>query len=291
MTKTILLTGASGFIGQRLLSTLQDQYQVQVVSLQNTPVAEIDFEGVDAVIHLAGKAHQMVPIPDAVYFEVNTGLTLQFAEAAKKAGVKHFVFASTIKVYGDNTASEVITLDTPCAPDDAYGRSKYEAEQGLLALDSPAFGISILRLPLVYGAGVKGNLWKLLQLTDSPYPLPFKQIDNRRSMVYIGNVVAFIQKIVELKATGIFLPVDAPDLSTSAIITLMRTAMQRPVRLFRVSPFLLRLGYRLKPALMVRLFGSMVVDGRSSYHQVGFLAPFSAEYGIREMVGWYQKIK
>lgn len=291
MTPKILLTGASGFIGQRLLTELKAHHEVVVVSLQHTPVSDIDFSGVETVVHLAGKAHQMVPIPDDVYIEVNTRLTIQLAEAAQQAGVKHFVFASTIKVYGDNTASGVITLDTPCNPDDVYGRSKYEAEQGLLALSGPEFGVCILRLPLVYGAGVKGNLWKLLQLTDTPYPLPFKQIDNRRSMVYIGNLVLFIRKVVAIKAEGVLLPVDFPDLSTSDIIVWMRTAMHRPVRLFRIPSFLLRIGYQIKPALMVRLFGSMIVDGRASYQKTGFIAPFSAEQGIGEMVEWYQKTK
>ncbi|MEZ5039055.1 MAG: NAD-dependent epimerase/dehydratase family protein [Saprospiraceae bacterium] len=286
--KKILLTGASGFIGSRWLEIDTGTCEIIPCSLQQTQIAAIDFAGIDAIIHLAGIAHRMEPTPDELYFEVNHALTIALAKAAKQQGVQHFIFMSTIKVYGAVSPKQVITIDTPCAPDDAYGRSKWNAEQDLLALQTETFRIAIIRTPIVYGPQVKGNLHRMMGLAEKRFPLPFANIHNQRSMIFVDNLIAMVQQIVALQAQGIFLPSDQHPISTTKLISLIREELGMKYHLFSLPSLARQLLRRFKPALYVRLFESLLLDSSSSNERLHFSPPFDTEHGIKEMVKSYK---
>ena len=283
----ILLTGSSGFVGSRILDLSKYNSQIHSVSLQQEAPDQVNFTGIDTITHCAGIAHRMEPTPDELYFQVNRDLTLEFAKAAKTAGVKQFIFLSTIKVYGLDFSSSPISLTTPCHPNDAYGASKYEAEQELLKLEDESFKVAIIRPPLIYGPGAKGNLLKLMQLASGNKPIPLGGIQNERSMVFVDNLIALIDHIIEQQASGTYLPSDSPTLSTSE---LMKEILQHinPSKKFlpipKISQQLIGL---IKPAFAQRLFKSLVVDSSESYNKLDFTPPYSSKDGIRLMCEHY----
>ena len=171
--KSILVTGATGFVGQHFLRINSNNYLLKKVSLQDNPIINIDFSGVETVLHLAGIAHRMERTEDALYFNVNYALTKELAIAAKVNGVKHFIFISTIKVYGDE--KDHLTLEAECRPNDAYGKSKLKAEEAILELITDSFNVTIVRPPLIYGYGVKGNVEKLMRLVDKRRIIPSRR--------------------------------------------------------------------------------------------------------------------
>ncbi len=283
----VLLTGASGFIGSRFVTYNKDKFEIQTLSLQKTKVEDIDWEGVEVVIHMAGKAHQMTPIDDQIYFEVNSRLTEKLATAAKAKGVQQFVYLSSVKVYNDQQNN--LKETTPCAPTDAYGASKLEAEQLLTAMNNDQFRVAIIRPPLVYGPGVKGNLIRLLELANKAWPLPFKSIQNNRTMVFLDNLIELINQTIDKKASGIFLAGDKEAISTEKLVSLIRKYMNKPRNLFTIpKPGLWFLG-RLKPGLVKRLFHSFTIDTSNTNQRLGFVPPYSTEHGIEQMVEWYKK--
>jgi nucleoside-diphosphate-sugar epimerase len=282
------VTGGSGFVGKRFLELNAAEFALTAIPLRTVPVADLQLQGLDAIVHFAGKAHQMEPIADAIYFEVNRDLALQLAQAAKGSGVKHFIYISSTKVYGDHPDG-VLREGSECQPDDPYGRSKWEAEQALQAMATTDFIISIVRPPLVYGPEVKGNMIRLLQLAGKGYPLPFGKTGNARSMVFVDNLVALINAILRQQAGGIFLGGDRVSISTDQLITLMRKAMGKPARLVAIPGLFRMVLKKLRPALYVRLFGSFEVDPREGYRRLSFVPPYTTEEGIARMVAWFQQ--
>lgn len=256
----ILLTGISGFIGRPLAARLvADGHSVvgavrrqsvwsgvagverlEIDDLANEAGWSAKLKAVDAVVHLAARVHVMRETeidPLARFREVNVQGTRRLAEAAAAAGVGRFVYLSTVKVNGERTTGRPFAADDKPAPQDPYAISKLEAEQALRETgDWSAMEIVIVRPPLVYGPGVKGNLERLLQAVARGIPLPLGAIDNRRSMVSIGNLVDFVATcLAHPRAAGqTFLVADGEDLSTPALITAIAEAMHRPARLFPV---------------------------------------------------------
>lgn len=175
--KTLMITGASGFIGTNFINEYKDKYNIIAVDLLSKKPEELNFENVDCILHLAALVHQMKGAPREKYFEVNTELTRRMAEVAKKNGVGHFVFFSTVKVYGYdgdiNNHEFVLNEDSPCNPTEPYGESKLEAEKILKELETGDFTISIIRPPMVYGKGVKGNMESLIKLIKKFPVLPY----------------------------------------------------------------------------------------------------------------------
>lgn len=283
----IILTGASGFVGKRYMSYNKDTYSIHPVSLRSTSVDNIDFTNKDVIIHLAGIAHQMTKIDEQIYFDVNYGKTITLAKAAKENGIKHFVFISTVKVYGDDHKTDYLDLQSATLANDAYGKSKLQAERALLELQTPSFKIAIVRPPLIYGPEVKGNLIKFLRLAQKGYPLPFKGINNKRSMVFIDNLIAMLNKITDSFATGIYIAGDREPLSTSTLLENIFIGSTKKPLWFKMPKLGLWFLKQLKPELVKRLYGSYIIDNTESNKKLNFTPPYESDYGIRIMTEWF----
>lgn len=282
----IAVTGSTGFVGKRYMDIVYKDYEKAALDLRNVAPEAMDLKGINAIVHLAGKAHEMQPIPDSIYFNVNYELTKDLADRARAAGVSHFIYISSTKVYGDEIPG-VVNEDSPCLPVDAYGKSKRKAEEYLLSIQSPEFTVAIIRPPLVYGPGVKGNMIRLMELAGKKIPLPFGKTGNARSMVYVDNLVALINRVIEKKAGGIFVGGDLSPLSTDKLITLMRKSMGNATGLITIPHFFRKILKRVKPALYIRLFGSFEVDNKATNQKIDFTPPYTSEEGIAVMVQWY----
>jgi UDP-glucose 4-epimerase len=282
----IAVTGTTGFVGNRYIRIPYKDYNKIPLNLRTETTEQMDLQGVNTIVHFAGKAHEMQPIPEGIYFKVNFDLTKELAERAKAAGVAHFIYISSTKVYGDEI-NGVVNEDSDCLPVDAYGKSKRMAEEFLLSMQSPEFAVAIIRPPLVYGPGVKGNMIRLLELAEKNIPLPFGNSGNARSMVYLDNLVALINHVIDKKAAGVFIGGDALPLSTDRLITLMRKSLGRKPGLISIPSFMRKILKKMRPDMYIRLFGSFEVDNSGTNKKLNFTPPYSSEEGIHEMVKWY----
>jgi nucleoside-diphosphate-sugar epimerase len=284
----IAVTGSSGFVGKRFLEYNQDRFEIISLSLRDTKLRDISLKGVDAIVHLAGKAHEMQPIPDQVYYDVNYTLTKELAEKAKEDGVPHFIFVSTTKIYGDQV-TEIVDEKSPGNPDDAYGKSKYQAEELLRYMSTAVFKVAVIRPPLVYGPGVKGNMLRLLELAAKNYPLPFGNSRNKRSMVFLDNLIELMNTIIANQSMGTFIAGDREPVSTDRLLSLIRKSMGKKEDLVSIPSLLRFLIKKIKPALYTRLFGSFVADNSGTNKTLNFTPPFTTEYGVAKMVEWWVK--
>ena len=282
----VAYTGGSGFVGKRFISYNQQKWNLVPINLRQADLSQLNLDNIDAIVHLAGKAHQMTPIADQVYFDVNYTLTKQLVERAIECNVPHFIYISSTKVYGDDIAV-VLNEKSACHPTDAYGESKLKAEQFLEELTE--IKVAIVRPPLVYGPEVKGNMIKLLHLANKRLPLPLGNINNARSMVFIDNLVELINTIILKKATGIYIAGDEKPISSDGLIKLMRKYLNNHSMLISIPLFARSIIRKIKPALYVRLFGSYVIDNSSGNKALNFVPPFSTEYGVQKMVEWFKK--
>jgi UDP-glucose 4-epimerase len=217
--------------------------------------------GVDAVIHSAGIAHAMSGVPEDDYRVLNTEATLRLARAARRAGVKRFVFLSSIRAQSGPTADVVLTEALPPQPTDAYGRSKLAAEQGLAELDQDWVA---LRLTLVYGPGVKGNMADLVRLARSPYPLPFGRLTAKRSLLALDNLASAIETVLALpeRMQRALIVADAKPLSIAEMVSILRAGIGRRPGLIPVPPRSLELALRAagREQIYQRLAGSLIAD-------------------------------
>ncbi len=288
--KRLLVTGASGFIGKRLTAELNGRYEIVTITLRDSNPSQINFQGVDVVVHLAGIAHRMEKTDSQLYYDVNHEKTMELAEHAKKCGVKQFVFMSTIKVYGVDFCLSAINEKTPCKPGEPYGRSKYLAEQGLIKLMSDNFIVSIIRTPVVYGAEVKGNILRLIQMANNRSFMPFGNISNKRSMIYIKNLIKYIDQIVIKQSPGIFLPSDDKPFSTTELVQKIIDCSERKVVLISI-PRILRISLKiLLSSIYNRLFGSLYVDNEETNKALDISNLTTREEGVKEMVVWYKSL-
>jgi nucleoside-diphosphate-sugar epimerase len=308
--RTILVTGSTGFIGQPVCRGLleagasvrgasREGGQHPVPGVERIGVADpLDrravraaVTGADAVVHLAARVHVMqerAANPRAEFRAANVEGTRVLAEAAATAGVRQLVLASTVKAVGEEN-SAAWTEDTPAAPADPYGRSKLEAELVVRELTERHGGrAAVLRFPLVYGPGVKGNMRRLFTLVDRGVPLPFGSVTNRRSLLYVGNLVAGVRSVLTngFRGTETFFVSDGRDLSLAALVRLIGYALGKPARLFPVPPALLRL--MLPSAEAQRLIGSLTVDGSKLSRMTGYRAAHSVEEGLQATAEWYR---
>lgn len=287
----VLITGANSFIGTNFQS--YSQYKnVEDVSLLQSKPENIDFGKYDVVLHLAAIVHQSKKIPESEYFIINRDLCLRVAENAKNAGIKQFVFLSTVKVYGKFIPKfGLLNENSDCIPEDAYGKSKYEAELGLKKLEDVNFTVSIIRTPLVYGEGVKANMLSLMKLVEASPILPFGKVHNKRNFTYIENLVGFIDQIINIRASGIFITMDENAISTTELVNCLSTHFGKKIALFKLPHFIIRMGAIFLPGLFDKLYGSFEFDNSRTRNELKFDPPFSTKEGIKKMVMSYRNRK
>ena len=315
MSVLVAVTGVTGFVGQSLgreiasrafglravvrtvnhaseLSYSNSDY-IGVGDIYSHTDWSIALTGVDCVIHCAARAHVMHETAGdalAAYRAVNVNGSRRLAEQAAAAGVRRLVYLSSIKVNGEKTAHGVpfVFSDAP-APEDAYGSSKWEAEQAIWEISAKTgLEVVVVRPPLVYGPGVKGNLARLLKLVRLGLPLPLGAVQNKRSLIGLDNLVDLLIRCVDHPAAAgqTFLVSDGEDLSTPDLIRHMAGAMGRSAWLFPVPVSVLRLaGSALgKRAEIDRLVGSLQIDSSHTRRVLGWTPPVSVQEGIRRMV-------
>jgi UDP-glucose 4-epimerase len=283
----VLITGSNSFVGNnfRKYSKCRD---VEEISLLDNKPEEINFDKYDVVLHVAAIVHQSDKISDDEYFRVNRDLCLRVAEASKKAGVKQFVFLSTLKVYGEFVKpNELRNENSECFPDDAYGKSKYAAETGLKKIEDSDFTVSIVRTPLVYGEGVKANMLNLVKLVETLPVLPFDKIANRRNFSFAENLVGFIDRIIEMEASGVFIAMDELSVSTTSLIKYISNSLGKKTYLFKLPDICFKIGRVFVPRAIDRLCGSAEFDNSRTKEILNFTPHFSTEEGINKMVKYY----
>ena len=280
----ILITGAHSFIGTNFIKNSKFK-EIDEVSLCNFSPDKIDFRNYDTVIHLAAIVHKTRRIPEREYFAINRDLAFRVAENARKAGVRQFIFLSTIKVYGKYVyGSEPWSEDSVCKPDDAYGRSKYEAEKAIQLLKNKEFIVSVIRTPIVYGPGVKANMLKFIKLIKKSPVLPFRGVENTRYYTFVENLVDYIDRIIELKSSGIFIAMDDNALSTSNLVLFLANVLHRKPYIFRLPGFVISTGFFLHPHLFERLYGSIRIDNSLTKKILNFTPRYSTEEGLKRTV-------
>jgi nucleoside-diphosphate-sugar epimerase len=321
--KNVLVTGSTGFIGSHLLPTLhQHNYQITAairqkfefpaaLSIKAVQVGEIDdmtdwqeaLLGIDTVIHLAGRSHilhETISNPEAAFIKVNTKGTINLVKQSLKAGVNHFIFVSSIHAMAAES-DNILNENSPCHPDSPYGGSKLQAEQALINLAKDSnMTWTILRPTLVYGPGNRANMERLMKLIKRGLPLPFGAIKNRRSFVFVGNLVAAVITCLDHPnaANKIFLISDNQAVSTPQLIRLIAQQIQQPCQLLPVPTILLRfLGYLGDSLEFItgknlpfntynidRLLGSLTVDSRYIQKTLDWQPPFTLEQGLAQTI-------
>ena len=213
--KKILITGANSYIGtsfeKYIKDNYSDQYQVDTIDMIDGSWREKNFKGYDVVFHVAGIAHQKETKENAsLYYEINRDLAVEVAKKAKKENIKHFIFLSSMSVYGMDTG--VITKDTKPNPKTNYGKSKLQAEEQIVELRDESFKICVLRPPMVYGDGCKGNYQSIIKIVKK-FPI-FPRVNNKRSLVHIDNLVSYVENAVSRELDGLFFPQDKEYVKT-----------------------------------------------------------------------------
>ena len=313
----VLVTGANGFIGQAVCAGMCAagwRVKAAVRNLENVkfppsiePV-KIDTIGRDAkwtnilentskIIHLAARVHVMkerATDPLSEFRDTNVLGTMELARAAVLAGVRRFVYVSSIKVNGEVTCKNAFTETDYPAPSDAYSISKWEAEQGLRSLsENTGLEVVIVRPPLVYGPGVKGNFYRLIKLVDKGVPLPLGNISNSRSLVGLGNIVDFLVLCaLDPRAVGkTFLVSDGRDLSTSVLIGKIASALNKRAMLFSLPPTLLKTMGKLVGlgGTIDRLCNSLEIDASRARKELNWHPPNTIESELDNTVKWYRQ--
>jgi nucleoside-diphosphate-sugar epimerase len=307
----VLLTGATGFVGGHILRYLtESNVKMSVLgraipsafpkesffcaAIDNTTNYSLAIKGVDVIVHSAARAHIMNDLsldPLEEFRKVNTKGTMNLAKQAAEAGVKRFIFISSIKVNGEMTSSKTpFTSSDPRLPEDAYGMSKSEAEEALLRLAfSSSMEVVIIRPPLVYGPGVKANFLSLLKMAALPIPLPFGNIkNNRRSLVSVFNLADLINVCLTHKnaVNKVIMVSDGRDVSTSELFFLLKAAFRKKNLSYSIPEGLFRFIGRVtrRSMLVERLCGSLCVDISDTKSSLNWEPPVSVEDGLLKTV-------
>lgn len=305
MDDTILVTGASGFVGAHTgVRLAREGYRVRGVLHRRDPLLTIPgaewcrpgtisedtdwsdaLHGIDVVVHAAARVHAPEESDKAAFYRVNKEGTLRLAGQASRAGVARFIFLSTVAVHGTGRIGEAINELSPVDPQNHYAESKLQAEQGLLEIArADGMEVVIIRPPLVYGANAPGNFTRLVRLVRTGLPLPLRAVSNRRSMVGIENLADFVTVCVRAGRAGneSFVVADEDALSTAELVSLIATGLGRRPRLFAVPLELLEWGARITgtSGAFEKLCGSFELDTRKARKLLDWISPVSAREGI-----------
>jgi UDP-glucose 4-epimerase len=258
--KKILITGKDSYIGTSLekwLSQWPDKYTVDTVDMISDSWKEKDFSKYDVVFHVAGIAHvSSDPKLKNLYYKVNRDLTIATARKAKNEGVQQFIFMSSIIVYGDSPSNGVIDRNIVPKPSNFYGDSKLQAEEGIKPLENESFKIVILRPPMIYGKGSKGNYPRLAKLARK-VPV-FPDIDNQRSMLHIDNLCEFIKLMIDNKESGLFFPQNKEYVKTSELVRTIAEVNGKKIIMTKVFNPVLRLMFGI--GIVNKVFGNLVYE-------------------------------
>lgn len=295
--KKILITGKNSYLGNAVEQYILDRqaakgeesWQMDRISLRGDAWKKESFAGYDTVLHMAGIAHADVgkvsEETKALYYHINRDLTLQAAQKAKADGVRQFIYMSSVIIYGDSAPvgkQKHITAETPPAPANFYGDSKYQAERQLRKLQDADFRVAIVRAPMIYGKGCKGNFSVLVKLAARMSVFP--ALGNQRSMLYVENLAEFLRLLMEAGTGGTFFPQNAEYARTDEMVRLIGKTMGRRIRLWRMLNPLVKLASKMPGRIGVladKAFGSLTVDKELSSREITGYQIYSFEESVR----------
>lgn len=283
--KKILITGANSYIGvsfEKYMEKFGDEYSVDTADMIGDEWKNKDFSTYSVVFHVAGIAHsdngKLTAEQEALYKNVNFTLAVETAKKAKADGVKQFVFMSSAIVYGASAPvgkKKVIKAETEPSPANYYGESKLQAEKGIAALETETFRTVILRPPMIYGKGCKGNYRALEKFAGKLHFFPY--VANERSMLYVDNLAAFVKLMIDKNESGVFFPQNDEYTNTSLMVKSIAAARGRKMRLVKgFTPLIRFLG--LFTGLVNKAFGNLTYDKSLSYPD------FKPEFGLEESI-------
>jgi len=288
--KKILITGADSYIGTSVEKHLKEkgEYEIDTLDMRDGAWREKSFSGYDSVFHVAGIAHsdtkKVSEETKALYYKINTELTVETAKKAKEDGVKQFIFMSSAIVYGGSAPigkTKVITKDTLPSPENFYGDSKLQAEIGISKLRDEDFNVVVLRPPMIYGKGSKGNYPTLAKLA---LKLPFfPKVGNERSMLYVGNLAEFVRLMIENNENGVFMPQNSEYSNTSEIVKIIAECHGKKRRLVGGFAPLLKIASHVT-GLVNKAFGSFSYEKSLSEYKENYQI-----YGLKESIGLTEK--
>ncbi|AIB11345.1 NAD-dependent dehydratase [Azospirillum argentinense] len=314
----VLVTGATGFVARTVIPLLVARgHSVRAVvrrpdvavpqAAETVTIDDIGpatawgnaLQGMDGVVHLAARVHVMrdrESDPLAAFRRVNTAGTRVLAEAAAAAGVKRMVYLSSVKALADESRPDELSEETEPDPHSPYGISKLEAERALAEISTrTGLEVAVIRPPLVYGPGVGGNFLRLMQAVDRGIPLPLGALENRRSLIFVGNLADAIQEcLTHPQAAGArFLVHDGRPMSTAELVRAIAEALNKPARLLPVPPSLLALAARLarREAMLDRIAGSLVIDDGAIRRALNWRPPCYPAYGLRLTAEWFKAVR
>lgn len=264
--KKILITGANSYIGtsfeKYIKENYPDEYIIDTVDMIDGSWRKKSFSGYDSVFHVAGIAHQKETKKNAqLYYEVNRDLAIETAKKAKREGVSQFIFLSSMSVYGVETG--VITKKTETVPKSNYGKSKLQAEQGISSLASDNFKVCIIRPPMVYGRGCKGNFQIVVKIVKkSPV---FPNVKNERSMLYIDNLISFVRLSINNELSGVYFPQNRGYICTAKMAKCIATSLNRKIYLECLTAWIIYL-LRLFIPFVKKAFGSLIYQDTEDFN-------------------------
>jgi nucleoside-diphosphate-sugar epimerase len=270
--KRVLITGKNSYIGTSLENWLMrepDKYRIDTVDMKDGSWNEKDFSQYDVVFHVAGIAHvSSDPKMEDLYYKVNRDLTIETAEKAKAEGVRQFIFMSSIIIYGDSSSSKrVIDRNTVPTPSNFYGNSKLQAEEGIKGLESDDFKIVVLRPPMIYGKGSKGNYPRLANMAKK-IPV-FPDIDNERSMLHIDNLCEFIKVMIDQEETGLYFPQNKEYVKTSELVKTIAEVHGKKIWMTKLFNPVLRMMFGV--GIVNKVFGNLVYEkSMSDYDKANY---------------------
>ena len=292
--KRILITGANSYIGtsfeKYITENHPNDYSIDTLDMMDSKWKEYDFSKYDVVFHVAGIAHADVghvsEDTKKLYYKVNTDLTVKTAHKAKESGVKQFIYMSSIIVYGESAPigkKKIITFETEPSPQNFYGDSKLQADIKLQSMNDESFKVCILRPPMIYGPGCKGN-YQMLSKLAVKLPI-FPNIKNERSMLYIGNLVEFIRLVIKNEEQGIFFPQNKEYSNTAELVKIISVENGKNIMLISGGIWILKI-CSLITGLINKAFGSLIYDMNLSEYKENY-----RKFSLKESIKNIEEIK